>query len=188
MFLICTRKNLCKRTHLWPWAVEISTPYLAMLSPILGRSWSTGGSLPLATITAPFLLSALRRVEKRGAIELSRTLRQTAGQVFMYGVQTGRCDRNPSIDLHSALKPVTVKHMSAILEPIKVGELLRAIDSYSGQSMTRAALGLSALLFQRPVNIRQMKWAWVDFDNALLTIPSQDIKRSKHPKINGRPH
>ncbi|MHB1199175.1 MAG: tyrosine-type recombinase/integrase [Polaromonas sp.] len=146
------------------------------------------GSLPLATITAPVLLDALRRVEKRGAVESAHTLRQTAGQVFRYGIQTGRCERSPSLDLHGALKPVTVKHMAAILEPFKVGELLRAIDGYSGQSMTRAALALSALLFQRPGNIRQMEWAWVNFDNALLTIPSQDMKRRKHQKINGRPH
>ena len=146
------------------------------------------GALPIATITAPTLLSTLRRVESRGAIESAHTLRQTAGQVFMYGVQTGRCERNPSSDLHGALKPVTVKHMSAILEPFKLGELLRAIDGYSGQPMTRVALGLSALLFQRPGNIRQMEWGWVDFDKALLTIPSADMKRRKHQKINGRPH
>jgi len=165
-------------------------------SPSYAAKWLRGlekdlfpylGALPLATITAPALLNTLRRVEKRGAIESAHTLRQTAGQVFMYGVQTGRCDRNPSVDLHGALKPVTVKHMAAILDPFKVGELLRAIDGYSGQ-LTRVALGLSALLFQRPTNIRQMEWAWVDFDYALLTIPSQDMKRRKHQKMNGRPH
>ena len=146
------------------------------------------GRLPLATITAPILLSALRRVESRAAIESAHTLRQTAGQVFTYGVQTGRCERNPSADLRGALKPVIVKHMSAILDPFQVGELLRAIDGYSGQPITRAALGLSALLFQRPGNIRQMQWSWIDFENALLTIPSADMKRSKIQKINGRPH
>ena len=146
------------------------------------------GKLPIATVTPPMLLDALRKCEKRGAIESAHTLRQTAGQVFRYGIQTGRCERNPSQDLQGALKPVTTKHMAAILEPIKVGELLRAIDGYSGQPATRAALGLSALLFQRPGNIRQMEWAWVDFDKALLTIPSQDMKRRKHQKINGRPH
>ena len=168
-------------------------------------SWSTGyaakwlrglekdlfpylGALPLASITAPVLLNALRRVEKRGAIESAHTLRQTAGQVFLYGVQTGRCERNPAPDLNGALKPVNVKHMAAILEPVKVGELMRAIDGYLGQPMTRAALALSALLFQRPGNIRQMEWAWVSADNALLTIPSQDMKRRKHQKVNGRPH
>jgi integrase len=170
-----------------------------------GDSWSTSyaakwlrgleknlfpylGALPLAAITAPVLLHALRRVENRGAVDSAHTLRKTAGQVFRYGVQTGRCDRSPSVDLHGALKPVTVKHMSAILEPLKVGELLRAIDGYAGQPMTRAALGLSALLFQRPGNIRKMEWTWVNFDNALLTIPSEDMKRRKQQKINGRPH
>jgi integrase len=166
-------------------------------TPMYAAKWLRGmekdlfpfiGKLPIATVTPLMLLDALRKCEKRGAIESAHTLRQTAGQVFRYGIQTGRCERNPSQDLQGALKPVTTKHMAAILEPIKVGELLRAIDGYSGQPVTRAALGLSALLFQRPGNIRQMEWAWVDFDKALLTIPSQDMKRRKHQKINGRPH
>jgi integrase len=146
------------------------------------------GALPLASIKAPALLDVLKRVEKRGAIETAHTLRQTAGQVFRYGIQTGRCERNPSVDLQGALKPVTTKNMAAILDPVKVGSLLRAIDAYTGQPMTRVALALSALLFQRPGNVRQMEWAWVDLENSMLTIPSQDMKRRIHQKINGRPH
>lgn len=146
------------------------------------------GKMTLPGITAPILLDALRKVEKRGANETAHTLRQTAGQVFRYGVQTGRCERSPVSDLHGALKPIVVKHMAAVLEPVKAGELLRAIDGYTGQPMTKAALALSALLFQRPGNIRQMQWAWIDFDKAMLTIPSQDMKRRLHQKINGRPH
>lgn len=146
------------------------------------------GKLTLPAITAPVLLDALRKVEKRGANETAHTLRQTAGQVFRYGVQTGRCERSPVTDLHGALQPIVVKHMSAVLEPAKAGELLRAIDGYTGQPMTRAALALSALLFQRPGNIRQMEWAWIDLDKAMLTIPSQDMKRRLAQKLNGRPH
>ena len=166
-------------------------------SPSYADKWLRGqekdlfpyiGALPIAGITAPELLNVLRRVEKRGAIESAHTLRQTAGQVFTYGIQTGRCERNPSNDLHGALKPVNVKHMAAILEPIKLGELLRAIDGYSGQPITRAALAISALIFQRPGNIRQMEWTWVDLENAILEIPSVDMKRTKYQKINGRPH
>ena len=146
------------------------------------------GRLTLPAITAPVLLDALRKVEKRGANETAHTLCQTAGQVFRYGVQTGRCERSPVTDLHGALKPIVVKHMAAVLEPAKAGELLRAIDGYTGQPMTKAALALSALLFQRPGNIRQMEWTWIDFDKALLTIPSQDMKRRLAQKLNGRPH
>lgn len=146
------------------------------------------GKMPVGDVTAPILLSVLRRVESRGAHETAHTLRQTAGQVFRYAVQTGRADRSPAADLHGALQPVVVKHMAAILEPVKAGELLRAIDGYSGQPITRAALQLSALLFQRPGNIRSMEWAWIDLDKAMLTIPAQAMKRTIQGKINGRPH
>ncbi|MNV12913.1 Prophage CP4-57 integrase [compost metagenome] len=146
------------------------------------------GRMLLPDITAPMLLAQLRRVEKRGAKEAAHTLRQTTGQVFRYGIQTGRCERNPVADLQGALEPLTVKHMAAVLEPAKAGELLRAFDSYSGQPTTRGALQLSALLFQRPGNIRQMEWAWIDFDRAMLTIPSMSMKRTKMHKLNGRPH
>jgi hypothetical protein len=50
--------------------------------------------------------------------------------------------------LRGALKQVAVKHMPVIFEPAKVGELLRAIWGYTGQSATKAALQLSAMLFQ----------------------------------------
>lgn len=146
------------------------------------------GSLPLTAITAPIMLQVLRRVEARGAHESAHTLRQWAGQVFRYGIQTGRCERNPAPDLHGALVPIAVKHMAAVLEPSKAGELMRAIAAYAGQPVTRAALELAALLFQRPGNIRQMRWADVDLDGKTWTIPAGDMKRTKAAKVNGRPH
>ena len=178
-------------------ALEFLSTMKDSWSPKYAAKWERGmrkdlfpyiGKQAIATITPPMLLDALRKCEKRGAIETAHTLRQTAGQVFRYGIQTGRCERSPSADLQGALKPIVTKHMSAILEPVKVGELMRAIQDYKGQPTTRIALSLSALLFQRPGNIRQMEWAWLDVGTAMLTIPSQDMKRRKHQKLNGRPH
>jgi len=148
------------------------------------------GSLSLADITAPMLLQTLRRVEARGVRETVHSLQQGCGQVFRYGIATGRCERNPAADLRGALKPVLVKHMAAVTEPKAVGALMRALDGYLGHPMTRAALVLSALLFQRPGNVRAMRWATLDLDGAapLWTIPSAEMKRSRHEKQNGRPH
>jgi integrase len=146
------------------------------------------GTLPLADVSAPMLLDALRRIERRGANETAHTLRQTAGQVLRYGVATGRCDRNPAADLQGTLKPLRVKHMAAVLDPVKAGALMRDIAGYSGQPLTRGALLLSALLFQRPGNIRAMEWAEVDTEAALWTIPAAKMKRTVHGKTNGRPH
>jgi integrase len=146
------------------------------------------GALALPSVTAPVLLGALRRVEGRGATEAAHTLRQTAGQVLRYGVQTGRIDRNPAADLAGALTPVRVKHMAAITTPEGAAGLMRAMLAYPGQPVTRAALLLSALLFQRPGNMRTMQWAELDLDGALWTIPAAKMKRPMHGKINGRPH
>lgn len=166
-------------------------------SPRYGERWlslmekdvfPTLGLLPLSSITAPMLLHVLRKVEARGAHESAHTLRQWSGQVFRHGIATGRCERNPAPDLHGALVPITVKHMAAVLDPGQVGELMRAITMYQGQPTTRAALQLSALLFQRPGNIRQMRWADIDFEAKVWRIPAADMKRTKHGKLNGRPH
>jgi integrase len=146
------------------------------------------GGLPLTKIPAPLLLQTIRRIEARGANETAHTARQTAGQVFRYGVATGRCLSNPAPDLHGALKPVNTKHMAAVLEPSKAGALMRSIGAYEGQPTTKAGLQLAALLFQRPGNIRQMEWADVDFEDAMWTIPAASMKRTVHAKANGRPH
>lgn len=146
------------------------------------------GRLAMRDITAPMLLQVLRRAEGRGAHEVAHTLRQWCGQAFRHGIATGKCIHNPAPDLHGALMPVNVKHMAAVLEPKKAGELMRAIADYTGQPSTRCALLLSALLFQRPGNMRQMLWADVDLEAAMWTIPAADMKRRKHEKENGRPH
>jgi integrase len=167
------------------WSEAHSSKWLRLLESNL-FTWI--GSVPIAEITAPLLLEVLRKVEARGHNETAHSLRQYAGQVFRYGMATGRCMSDPSHALRGALQAVLVKHMAAVLEPDKASELLRAIDGYSGHTTTRESLLLSALLFQRPGNIRQLEWAWVNLDAAMITIPSMAMKRNKVGKINGRPH
>ena len=146
------------------------------------------GTLPLSSIKAPLLLAALRKVEAKGILSTAQDLQAMAGQVFRYGVQAGRCERNPVVDLRGALKPHIAKNFAALIDPVEAGALLRAIDAYTGQPATLAALKLSALFFQRPGNIRAMEWAWLDLDGAMLTIPPKDMKSSKEEKTNGKAH
>ena len=146
------------------------------------------GALPLVSIKAPTLLAALRKVEKKGILSTASDLQSMAGQVFRYGIQTGRCEVNPAADLKGALTPHVAKHFAAILDPIEVGDLLRAIDGYTGRTATVAALKLSALFFQRPGNIRAMQWDWIDLDQKMLTIPAKQMKSKKREKENSRPH
>jgi integrase len=134
------------------------------------------------------LLACLRRVTARGAIETAHRLKDACGQVFRYGIAIGACTRNPAADLRDALPPVPARHLAAIVDPKHAAELLRAMGEYAGHPVTRAALALSALLFLRPGELRQLEWAWVDLDAAMLTIPAALMKRRKDQKAIGAPH
>ena len=134
------------------------------------------------------LLATLRKVEARGAVETADRGLMLARQVWRYGVATGRVSRDITGDLKGALSPYRGKHFAAITDPVKLGELIRAIRAYKGGPIVRAALQLAPMLFQRPGELRGAAWAEIDLDAALWTIPAARMKRGKDGKENGDPH
>lgn len=124
------------------------------------------GGRPVSEITPPELLSVLRRIEGRGALDTAHRALQNCGQVFRYAVATGRAERDPSGDLRGALPPAKSGHFAAITEPLKVGVLLRAMDEVSAGFVVKCALRLAPLLFVRPGELRTAEWADIDFDKA----------------------
>lgn len=122
------------------------------------------GARPISEITPPELLTALKKLESRGLLESAKRAKQTSGQVFRYAIQTGRLATDPSRDLSGALTSPKVKHFAALTEPKAVAQLMLAIDGYQGTAIVKAALQLSALFFQRPGEIRTMKWEQIDWE------------------------
>jgi integrase len=122
------------------------------------------GGRPIADIKAPELLSALRRIESRNAIETAHRALQTCGQVFRYAIATGRCERDISSDLRGALTTVSGSNFASMTDPQQVAPLLRAIDDYSGTFIVKCALQLAPLVFVRPGELRQAEWAHIDLD------------------------
>ena len=124
------------------------------------------GGKPIAEITAPELLTVLRRIENRGAQDTTHRAHQNCGQVFRYAVATGRCERDPSGDLRGALAPAKHKHFAAITEPVAVGELLRAIGAFKGTLVVQCALKLAPLFFVRPGELRKAEWQQFDLEKS----------------------
>lgn len=120
--------------------------------------------MPVTEITAPILLSALRKLEQRGVVETAHRARSHAGRVFRYAVATGRAERNPAQDLAGALEQPQTKHFASMTDPSQIGPLLRALWGYQGSLVTQAALKLAPMLFVRPGELRHAKWADFDLD------------------------
>ena len=122
------------------------------------------GARPIADLTAPELLTTVRRIEKRGALETAHRALGNCGQVFRYAIATGRAKRDPTGDLRGALPAVRPTHFAAITDPKRVGALMRAIDGYEGSLTVRCALRLAPLVFVRPGELRHAEWTAMDLD------------------------
>lgn len=158
-------------------ATTIKNEYhLTCLVPALGR-------LPIATIGPTDVLAVLRVFEKQGKHETANRLLQLASRIFRYAVATGRLASDPTRDLRGAISAPKVTHFSAILEPLRVGELLRAIDAYESMGIVRFALQFAPHAFVRPGELRHAQWEEFDFDNAIWTIPAEKTKMRKEHHV-----
>lgn len=138
--------------------------------------FATLGRRAIASVTAAELLPLLRKIEARGTLVTAHKVLRACGQVFRYGIATGRCERNPAADLRGALKPVPrPKHMAA-LPASELPTFLRKIEEYDGEVQTRLALRLLALTFVRTNELRGATWAEIDLAKAEWTIPAERMK------------
>jgi integrase len=139
------------------------------------------GKRPIGEIKALELLSVLRRIENRGALETAHRALQNCGQIFRYAVATGRAERDPTGDLHGAIPPAKEKHHASITDPKRIGELLRTIDAYQGYFVTKCALRIAPLVFVRPGELRHAQWPEIDLEKAEWRIPAERMKmRAQH--------
>ncbi|NMV42056.1 tyrosine-type recombinase/integrase [Ralstonia insidiosa] len=146
------------------------------------------GSRPIGELKPVDVLEVVRRAENRGHLETAHRIRKITGQVMRYGVATGRAERDITTDLKGAIAPVQRQHLGAITDPSKVGDLLRAIDRYTGTYIVVCALRLSPLVFQRPGELRKAEWSEFDLHSGTWEIPSARMKRRKAQKEAGESH
>lgn len=143
---------------------------------LLDMAYPLIANRPVSQITAQEALAVLRAAEARGRFESARRMRSVLSRVFRYAIATARAERDPTSDLKGALTAPKVKHLAAITLVPRVGELMRAIEIYSGHGITLHALRLSAHLFVRPGELRKAEWAEFDFGKGVWTIPAEKMK------------
>lgn len=134
------------------------------------------GHRPIAEIEPFAILDAVRPFEAAKNEEKAQRALNFVGQVYRFAVANQLATSDPTRDLRGALANPKPRHHPAILEPKKVGELLRAIEGYEGNMVTLFGLRLSALLFVRPGELRKAEWAEIDFDAAVWRIRAERMK------------
>ncbi|MBL8415812.1 MAG: integrase arm-type DNA-binding domain-containing protein [Propionivibrio sp.] len=124
------------------------------------------GKRPISEIDAPEILIVMRRIDSRGARFTAHRVRSEISRVFRYAIATGRAKADPARDLIGAIPPAVEKHFASITDPLKVAEMLRAFDGFSGTFPVLCALKLSPMLFVRPGELRKAEWVHLDLEKA----------------------
>jgi integrase len=143
--------------------------FLDLLSPAIG-------TMPVAEVDPQMLLAALKKLEGKGNYETAKKSRSFASRVFRFAVATGRAKADPASLLTGALIAPKAKNFAAILEPAKLGALLRAIDAYEGSPITAYALKIAPHVFVRPGELRHAEWAELDLKEGIWNIPAGKMK------------
>lgn len=141
------------------------------------------GNRPVLEISSAEVLAVLQKVERRGHLETARRMRSAIGRVFALAIATGRAINDPTTALRRALAAPKVTHRPAVTNEKDLGAMLRAIDGFEGQPVTKAALQLMALLFPRPGELRLAVWSEFDFEKALWAIPAERTKMRRQHKV-----
>ncbi len=155
------------------WAPNHSSRVLGLLENDL---FPYLGSRPIADITAPELLVHLRRIEQR-VVERAHRALGNCGQVFRYGVATGRCERNPAADLRGALQAFHSRNFAAPTDSKTFAPLLRALYAYEGSLVVSRAMRLAPLVFVRPGELRKAEWKDIDLGEGEWRYTSSKTKQ-----------
>lgn len=169
-FAAVAEDYMSRKTHIAPSTTTNNLRQLKRLNKYIG-------DMPITDIKPIDVLEACRSAEAQGYLETAVKMRTMAGQVFRYGVQTGRCERDITQDLLGALKTPVVQHHATILNTDELGRLLSDIDDYQGSFEVRIAIKLIPMLFVRAGELRYALWDDFDLDAGTWTFTPRKTQR-----------
>jgi len=160
---------------------HLSKDYLDNNRRYIKNHYANIENMDVNDITHEHILRSVIQMNQKGIIETAKRTSALLDRIFKYAVTTRKMKRNPmsEIDVSVILGKTKVKHFSHITDPAEFGELLSAIDEYSGDLTTKTALQLMPYVFLRPQNIRFATWDEIDFNKKIWVIPASKMKMER---------
>lgn len=153
----------------------------AVLQTLKNDVFTAIGPQAVDSITPPEILKILRKIEKRGSLEIARKILQRMNAVFRYAIQTGRATYNPSAEMQGVLKAKPVEHLAAVFDS-NLAKLLQDIaKNQKLHTTTKLALQMTALTACRSGEVRSAHWSEIDLEQMEWRIPAIRMKmRREH--------
>jgi len=142
----------------------------------------------LTDYTTRDLLKVIEKMSDRGTRETALRMAGILRKVFNEAFILGDIEANPANGLTDLIPLPDIKtktNFGHITNPEDFKALLEQIHMPGPRrdTVVSLALKLMPLVFLRPKNIRYMKWEYINFDEALITIPKEQMKMNRQLKV-----
>lgn len=122
------------------------------------------GDIAINQVKSSDVLAALKPLIDKRQLETAHRLHSEISSIFAYAIVHNFTDYDPAQPVAKQIPAQKVKHRAALIDPNRVGQLLRNISNYRGTFVVQSAFKFSPLVFQRPGEIRQLLWSDIDLD------------------------
>lgn len=136
------------------------------------------GDRDITTLTPLDVLAVAHRIEERGAGDMARRAIGQIGQVFTHAMLLGIVNANPTYKLSQALTQ-RKQGNHARININTLSQLLKDIDEYKGDILTKLGFYILCYTFVRTAELRFMTWAEIDWDSKLWRIPPERMKMNR---------
>ncbi|ECF7064160.1 DUF4102 domain-containing protein [Salmonella enterica subsp. enterica] len=136
------------------------------------------GEIPVQQIKARTLVEALEPIKARGALETVRRLVQRINEIMIYAVNTGLIDANPASGIGMAFEKPKKQNMPT-LRPEELPKLMRSLVMSNLSVPTRCLIEWQLLTLVRPSEASGARWAEIDLEAKLWTIPAERMKAKR---------
>ncbi|SHO58884.1 tyrosine-type recombinase/integrase [Vibrio quintilis] len=140
------------------------------------------GQIPIARLTAPMAIEALKPIEKKGQLETVKRTVQLMNEVMTYGVNAGLIHHNPLSGIREVFRKPLVKHMLA-LEPNELPELIQTVAGANMAMTTRCLIEWQLHTMTRPNEAAGARWCEIDTERNVWVIPESRMKMKRAHEV-----